>query len=397
MNNKRPLAFVMGRNYTTRLTLTRAAGMAGCDVVLIQTDKRKSRVQKIDRSSKYVVACHYCPEPDKELLIDTIMQYSKGEQKPILIPADDYAAATIDEHLDDLSPLFHMPHANKTQGEVLKIMDKDFQKGIAKSIGMPVAEGWVCRFLGERYDIPAEVKYPCYAKPQESYSAPLKHLQKRCNTREELERLLEKAAKSYRLPYLVEEFIDITKEYGVQGVAFGKRIILPSVVFKDSSRKGLTATGYIHPISDVPGLQEQLTEFMKRTQFTGIFDIDLFESNGKFYFNELNTRLGANGFALTYGVSNVPGLFIRYMLGDKDVVYDGPTDFKPLSFASEKVIRDLYYDGALTFKEYKDTLRQADILSLKYEGDNGPYDLFAKLDRILPLWRWLRNMKKKLR
>ena len=111
----------------------------------------------------------------------------------------------------------------------------------------------------------------------------------------------------------------------------------------------------------------------------------------------MNTRLGANGFALTYGVSNVPGLFIRYMLGDKDVVYDGPTDFKPLSFASEKVIRDLYYDGALTFKEYKDTLRQADILSLKYEGDNGPYDLFAKLDRILPLWRWLRNMKKKLR
>lgn len=397
MNNKRPLAFVMGRNYTTRLTLTRAAGMAGCDVVLIQTDKRKSRVQKIDRSSKYVVACHYCPEPDKELLIDTIMQYSKGEQKPILIPADDYAAATIDEHLDDLSPLFHMPHANKTQGEVLKIMDKDYQKSIAKSIGMPVAEGWICRYNNGSYIIPDGVKYPCYAKPLESYSAPLKHFQKRCDNQHELETLLSRAAKSYQLPYLVEEFINITKEYGVQGVSFGDHAVLPGVVFKDSSRKGLTATGYIHPITDVPGLEKKLSDFMRATHFTGIFDIDLFESDGKFYFNELNTRLGANGFALTYGVSNVPGLFIRYMLGEKDVAYDGPTDFKPLSFASEKVIRDMYYDEVLTFKEYKGFLKNANILSLKYKGDDGPYRQFAKLDKILPLWRLMRSIKKKLK
>ena len=191
MNTNKHLALVMGRNYTTRLTLTRAAGMASCNVVLIQTDKQKSRVQKIDSSSKYVVACHFCPEPDKQLLIDTIMGYADELRKPILIPADDYAAATIDEYLEQLWPHFLMPHVNQTQGDVLKIMDKDFQKEIAKSIGMPVAEGWVCRFLGERYDIPAEVKYPCYAKPQESYSAPLKHLQKRCNTREELERLLD--------------------------------------------------------------------------------------------------------------------------------------------------------------------------------------------------------------
>ena len=393
----KPLALVMGRNYTTRLTLTRACGMAGCDVVLIQTDKIKSRAQKIDCQSKYVVKCHCCPEPDKQLLIDTILQYKNEERKPILIPADDYVAATIDEHLDLLQPDFLMPHADNKQGEVLRIMDKDYQKSIARSVGMPVAEGWICHFDGEKYTIPQDVKYPCYAKPQESYSAPLKNLQKRCDTKEELETLLGRAVKSYQLPYLVEEFIDITKEYGVQGVSFGDHAILPGVVFKDSSRKGLTATGYIHPITDVPGLEKQLSDFMRATHFTGIFDIDLFESNGKFYFNELNTRLGANGFALTYGVSNVPGLFVQYLLGQEDISYDGPTDFQPLSFASEKVIRDMYYDGTLSLKAYKDLLKKSDVLSLKYQEDDGPFKQFAKLDRILPLWRWLRNMKKRLK
>lgn len=395
MSKGKNIAIVIGRNYTTRLTLTRAVGLEGFDVVLIQTDKIKSRVQRIDSQSKYVIKRHLCPEPDKKLLINTILLYKNHERKPILIPADDYAAAVIDEFFNDLRLYFLMPHVNNKQGEVMRIMDKEYQKSVAKSIGMPVAKGWICRFNGEKYIIPEEVSFPCYAKPQESYSAPLKHLQKRCSTRKELEALLERAAKKYKLSYLVEEFIDITKEYGVQGISIEGRAIIPSVVFKDSSRSGLTATGYIHPISDIPGLEKQLSDFMRETQFTGIFDIDLFESKGKFYFNELNTRLGANGFALTYGVYNVPGLFVKYILGNKDVSYNGPTDFKPLSFASEKVIRDLYYDGALSFKDYKRTLKNADILSLKYEGDMGPYRQFAKLDKILPLWRWLRKMKKK--
>lgn len=393
----KPLAIVMGRNYTTRLTMVRAAGLAGCDVVLIQTDKKKSHVQKIDRRCKFVIECHFCPEPEKQLLIDTIMQYGKGERRPVLIPADDYVAATIDEHLDKLSQHFYMPHVNHTQGDVLKVMDKDYQKSVAKNIGMPVADGWICHFNGQSYDIPTEIKYPCYAKPLESYSGALKHLQKRCNDKKELEALLRKTAKSYRLPYLVEEFIKIDKEYGVQGVAFDDKVILPGVVFKDSSRNGLTATGYIHPITDIPGLREQLSEFLKKILFTGIFDIDLFESNGKFYFNEFNPRLGANGFALTYGVSNVPGLFVRHMLGQKDVSYEGPTKFKALSFASEKVIRDMYFDKTISLKKYKELLNDADILSLKYDGDEGPYHQFAKLDKILPLWRLLRNIKKAIK
>jgi hypothetical protein len=396
-NDVKPLVIVMGRNYTTRLTLIRAAGVLGCNVVLIQTDRKKSHVLKIDQRSKFVMASHFCPEPDKHLLLDTIFQYKDydgGGKHPLLVPADDYVAAVVDENLNRLRPFFLLPNVNNIQGEVMKIMDKGYQKTVAHAVGMSVAKGWICCFKDGKYVIPDDIKYPCFAKPLESYSAALKHLQKRCNSWMELESLLEKAAKNYRLPYLVEEFIEITKEYGVQGISLGNRAILPGVVFKERSRNGLTATGSIHPIEDIPGLRAQLLEFLKRICFTGIFDIDLFESNGQIYFNELNTRLGANGFALTYGVDNVPGLFFKYLLGQDNIYYDGPNDFTVKSFASEKVVRDMYYDYTITLKEYKKILNDADILSLKYEGDMGPYNQFIKLDKILPLWRIMRNIKK---
>ena len=138
-----PLALVIGRNYTTRLALTRAMGMAGCKVVLIQTDKKKSHVQKIDRCCKFVKEWHCCPEPNKQMLIDTIRQYEGNGEKGILIPADDYVAAVIDENLEILQEHFMVPHVNNIQGEVLKIMDKGYQKTIAEKTGMRVARGWV--------------------------------------------------------------------------------------------------------------------------------------------------------------------------------------------------------------------------------------------------------------
>ena len=233
-------------------------------------------------------------------------------------------------------------------------------------------------------------------KPKESYDGALKHLQKRCDTKSELELILQRAAKKYQLPLLAEEYIQIEKEYAVLGVSLGDHAFIPAVIHMNIGRKGLTATGRIFPISELPGLEKSLCFFMKEINFTGLFDIDIYESKGCIYFNELNTRFGASGFALIYGVNNLPDLYIQYMLGKKDVSYRGPIEFKSLNFASEKVLRDMYYDGTISFKDYKKTMKNADILSLKYEGDMGPYRQFAKLDRILPLWRQLRVLKKKL-
>lgn len=394
-DKKKPLAIVIGRNYTTRLTLARSAGMIGCDVVLIQTDGHKNSTLKIDRSSQFVVDSHFCPEPYKNQLIDVILSYKNVRPKVLLVPADDYAASVIDSHLEMLSESFLLPHVNYQQGGVLRIMDKAYQKSLALSVGFHVAKGWIATYSSNEYTIPEGVTYPCFTKPLESYDGALKNYLKKCSSEKELKELLAIISKSYHLPILIEEFVKIDREYGVQGVSFATKSVCPSVVFKESSLRGLTATGYISPISKMPGLQKKIQDFMKETCFTGIFDIDLFESDGQIYFNELNVRLGANGFALTYGVFNVPGIFMEYQLGRNNGEYNGPEEFASMSFASEKVLREMYYDKIISFKDYKRIRKDADVLSLKYQDDNHPYQEFVKLDVVLPLWSLLRDINKK--
>ncbi len=397
LDNQRPLAIVMGRLFTTRLTLVRAAGMVGCDVVLIQTHKIKNVYLKIDGNSKYVVARHHCPEPNEKALIELILSYTGKGRKIVLLPADDWVASVLDKHYDELSKDCLVPNVDNQQGGVLRLMDKDFQKAIAQKIGANVAQGWLCKEVDGTYQIPQEITYPCFTKPQESYTRPLKHLQKRCDTRKELEETLDKISKVYHKPILVEEFVEITKEYGVQGAVFEGEAIIPSAVEKTMSRRGITAAGRIFPITQMPELQTHVKKFLKETKMTGIFDIEFYESNGKLYFNEFNVRLGANGFALTYGVSNIPGLYVKYRVGESNGVYEGPVDFEAKTFVSEKVVRDIYYEEqGVTFKEYKELVKNADINCIKCSDDIEPYRIFSQYDFFLPTKLQLRKLKKKL-
>ena len=392
----KPLAIVMGRLYTTRLTLVRAAGMVGCDVVLIQTQE-KGYYLKTDSSSKYVTACHHCPEPDDKAMVDLIMSYAPQGRKMVLLPADDWVASVLDIHYDTLSQCCLVPNVHKKQGGILKLMDKDLQKRMAQKIGARVAKGWLCQEMNGEYVIPEDITYPCFTKPQESYPKPLKYLQKRCDNEQDLRAVLQRIPQGTRKSMLVEEFVEITQEFGVQGASFNGRAVAPAVVAKDSSRQGITATGKIRPITQMPELHQLVMAFLKETEMTGIFDMEFFESNGKLYFNEFNVRLGANGFALTYGVDNVPGLYVKYMLGESDGTYEGPTVFPTKLFASEKVLRDFFYDKTMTMKEFKQIIRNSDILCLKNADDNKPFRAFSKANSILPLWRWLKEMKKKLK
>ncbi len=391
----KPLAIVMGRLYTTRLTLVRAAGMVGCDVVLIQTQE-KGYYLKTDSSSKYVTACHHCPEPDDKALVELILSYADKGRKVVLLPADDWVASVLDIHYDLLSKCCLLPNVCQKQGGILRLMDKDFQKAIARKIGARVAYGWLCQEEDGEYMIPDGITYPCFTKPQESYPRPLKYLQKRCDNEKELRAVLQRIPQGSHKTLLVEEYVEIEKEYGVQGATFEGRAVAPAVVAKDSSRQGITATGKILPIKNMPELKKQVDAFLKETGMTGIFDIEFFESKGRLYFNEFNVRLGANGFALTYGVSNVPGLYVKYMLGESDGMYVGPTEFEIKSFASEKVLRDFIYDRIMSVKEFKNVVKNSDILCLKNEEDNKPFKEFSKVNLILPLWRWLKELKKKM-
>lgn len=392
--HKKPIAIVMGRNYTSRLGMIRAAGTAGCDVVVIQTEHKKPLLRPIDSRSKYVVARQYIPEPDREGLIRLIQSYKSDGDKPVLLPTDDYTAATIDMNLDSLRDDFLLPHVNNEQGAVVRLMDKSLQKKIALEAGMNVAREWICEWHDDHYVIPSDVSYPCFTKPQLSSQGHLKRYQKKCNTPLELEGLLHSVGKVFHGPILVEDYHEISREFAVVGLSLKDYSLIPSVIEMKDSFHGITALGTLMPISRIPSMKEFLSDFMRRSQLTGLFDIDMYESGGKLYFNELNVRFGANGFALSNSVVNLPGLFLHYLLGHGHPAANSPQSFDSLTFANENILRQMYYEGLITYKQYRLSQQSANTYAIKNQTDKLPYCFFRSMDCVLPLVLLLKKLKK---
>ena len=105
----RPLAIVTGKNYASRLGMVRAAGMAGCDVVVVQTQLKWMTDTPIDTYSKYVVETKVAHQPDANLVVETIMGYRGKRQTIFILPTDDWTASIVDRNLDTLSPYFITP------------------------------------------------------------------------------------------------------------------------------------------------------------------------------------------------------------------------------------------------------------------------------------------------
>ena len=379
--SERPLAIVLGRNYASRLGMTRAAGMAGCDVVVVRTHLKWMEDETADTYSKYVVDSSVANEPYFDKLVDAILSFTYTGRKAIILPTDDWTAAVVDRHLNLLSPHFLTPHVLHRQEAMLSLMDKENQKAMAREAGANVAEGWVCRNTDNGYTIPEGISFPCFTKPVESHTGALKPYLKRCDNLKQLKDVLDAIGKKYKKDILVEQFLNIEKEYAVLGVAFGGHCLMPAFIQMDASREGVTATGWVRPMTLMPQMERILKKFMAKTQLTGLFDIDLYESNGKIYFNELNTRFGASGYAVTMAACNLPAIFIQQLMGLP--TQHVPKEFAEKSFANEKICFDMLHTGLTSYTQYKRQIRNADILFIEDIDDPKPMLYMQKKNRLL--------------
>ena len=78
---------VIGRNYTSRLGMIRALGKCGYDIYVINTTKKSYK--EIDASSRYVSKYLFAPEPDRSILVGTILSLASKTEKLVLIPVEE--------------------------------------------------------------------------------------------------------------------------------------------------------------------------------------------------------------------------------------------------------------------------------------------------------------------
>jgi hypothetical protein len=394
---------VIGHGYSIRLGVIRAVAQLGCEVTVIHVRAFETGfpAKPIDAYSRYVKEVLYFNRQEgTEGLVKLLLEKcAVAGQKPIIIPTSDFSSLAIDN--EELKKHFAVPYIinNNSQSSILRSssagllpegrknsqlsiaywMDKAHQKALALSVGLNTAGSVVAERGREGFQIPDGIKYPCFTKPVASFGAG-KRCQQRCNNPEELEAVLAIADKNDITKVLVEDFINISHEYAVLGYSDGKKVVIPGVIrfLKESKRhRGVAMAGEVLPIAGFEDLIGKFAEFIRQMGFVGVFDIDFLESNGVFYFDEMNLRIGGSGMAILKAGVNLPAMFVKSMCGDSTVDMT-QTVTHAATFVNEKMALDDFAEGCMSFREYRKLLAAADIHFIKDETDDAPCEEYEK-------------------
>jgi len=398
---KLPRVVVAGRNYCSNLCMARAIGRAGYEVEILRLFKKRPRIKELmkqlmpDAYSKYVKAYHVCILSGKEeRVVRRLKNLADPNRKMLLVPVDDLVANIIDDYLDELSEFYLISNVDGCPGAINRMMSKGVQKELALKAGLPVVNSCVIKSENGEFEIPSSVTYPCFMKPNISKNG-LKSTMQKCENEEELIAALTELAQKKDIEILVEDYVEIEREYSILGLSTKDGVIGPGFFGAEKGghkeRRGVALTGKVRPCEEHEELINKILEFIGTLNFEGLFDVDLLETkDGKMYFIELNLRFGGSGYAITQSGVNLPGMFADYMVLGKPIDLNCKIERTGSTFVSEKIMIEEYLNGFLTMDEMKHIMKESDIHFIKDESDKKPYRHFRKFYLVALLLRFKR-------
>lgn len=387
---------IIGQGYTGRLSIVRSVAEMGCDVTIIvlipqrQFNDNKKKKKPLDAYSKYVSRCLFSENYNTGMLIDILMnQCVTPGIKTFIFPDNDFSAAAIDQHHNLLKKYFYLPHIHERQGAIEEWMDKVRQKKLATELGLDVASSTIIEVRNKQFVIPANIKYPCFAKALIS-KVGSKWSLKKCEDKEELQKHLEMLPlmkeEWKNIGILVEEFKQIDAEYALLGFSDGETVVIPGIIeilkLAHGTHFGVAVQGAVYPVpEDKLSLIAKFKELILRIGFVGIFDIDFYESQGIIYFCEINMRFGGSGYAYTRMGVNLPVMMIKSFLGES---VDGMNKVVTSSatFFNERMAMDDWYGGYISTKEFFKLKNESDIRFVENAEDCMPQIVLDKEFRI---------------
>lgn len=403
-NSEKPRILVSGRNYGSNLCMAKSLGRAGYDVEILRVFHRKPKFRNLlkklrpEAYSKYVKAYYTCVYGGQsKRIVNRLMDIADTERKMLIIPVDDLVAAVIDDYYTELSEFYILPNIKNKSGEINRMMGKMVQKELAEKAGVPVVNSCVIRTVKGDFDIPDSVTYPCFIKPNISKNGSKKKMQ-RCDTRQELHDALKELSEIKDVEMLVEDYVNIKKEYSIVGVSTKNGVIGPGFfAAKDggqSEHRGVAITGEVLPTTMMQQLIDNIVDFVATLKFDGLYDVDLIETDeGKMYFIEINMRFGGSGYAFTESGLNLPGIFADYMLFNKPLDKESRIDNWGKSFVSEKVLLEEYIKSRVSWQDYRHIMDNTDIHFIKDRDDMGPYRHFKRIYPVAMLMRIVNKVR----
>lgn len=395
---EKPRVVVAGRNYCSNLCMARSLGKAGYEVEVLRIFQTRPKwfnlmsYMRPDAYSRYIKGYHVLVSNRKaKAIVRKLINIADPYRKMLLIPADDLVANIADTYMTRLSRYYVLPNVNNTPGELARLMGKDVQKQLAAAFGLPVINSCSIQAYKGNFTIPETVNYPCFIKPNISKDSS-KSKMRRIDSEEELQATLTEYSRFKAVDMLVEDFIDIGREYSILGLSTQDGVVAPGffgvLEGGHGPHRGVAMTGELIPPHVEQTLIDQISAFIGTLGYNGLFDVDLIQDkNGKMYFVELNLRYGASGYAVTESGANLPGMFADYMLLGKPLDMNCAVQVFGRPFISEKIMVEEYVNGYITAEERKRHFKDVDIHFVYNEEDPAAYRHFKKFYPAAALMR----------
>lgn len=312
--------------------MVRSLGEAGIcpDVVLVDHNR------KIVGASKYVQNL-YEADSIEDGLDYIISTYSQEEVRPFLLTGSDKIIAAIDHNYDRLIDQFYFFNAGG-QGRINRLLSKKEQNLLAESCGFNVPVFEEVR-IGEK---PKKVPYPLITKAIDSTVENWKGQVFLCHDESELEAAYSQL-RGDRI--LLQQYIEKKNETGFNALTVkgGTETYLPlQLSYHDTTETSFGNYIYFFEPKDEV-LCGQIKELMKKTQYSGIFSIDLLiGKDERIYFLEVNFRNSAWSYPSTCAGANLPVLWAKSVLNKgldvgnvniKRLPYSAIVDWEELSLA----------------------------------------------------------------
>lgn len=375
---------IIGVSFSSRLALARSIGVLGCDITVVVWGASNHEKKPIDGYSKYVSRVLFCPKEEKPFINLLKEKCIDSAQKVILVPDCDFSVTMIDLHQEELASRFLMPHIHHRQGAIVKWSEKLRQKQLAAKLGINVVGSAVIEIKDSIYTIPDSIPYPCFPKALASVAGG-KAGMFRCDNKEDLSRALQDiiTKKKVDAKVMVEDYMEIEKEYAVLGFSDGNNVSIPGViqfVVGSKTQRGIALQGKIMPVYGFEELIERFKKFIIEIGLVGLFDIDFYKSQGKLYFSELNIRYGGSGYAVVKSGVNLPAMYVKFMMGIDVDDFDKQIE-KESIYTNERMAFNDLNNNLMTLRDYKDYVRSADILFIRDNEDKKPYKEYCKVLR----------------
>ena len=371
---------VIGMNYSITLGIIRSLGEAGYGVRLLAFEMGGAGIVA---ASKYVKQCVRIVEFELDKILEGLEKLRGDEEKILVIPLNDRCCRLIDEHYDLFADHFYIPNIDNQKGAVSAYMDKMKQKKLARENGLLTARGraYSTESIGIE-EAQKEMSYPCFLKPLAS--ADIQNCKTAfaiCSNRDELSCAMETLRGRGADAVLIEEYLNITQELCLYGVAGDGEAYAPVLV--ETLRggffehRGVAAEGIAVSGDKLGEIREKVENLIKSIHYTGMFCVDLFNCDSLIYFSEINLRAGGSGYAATLAGVNLPGLLA-------DIVYQQaisrPKEVRrEVRFLNERIEFDAYIRGFISRRDYKAHLAEHTERFIWCEDDPGPWRHFQKM------------------